>query len=93
MATLTREERETILRTDDAGDEWTIYTCSPVMKRQLDRIAEAWGVRPRQVDKWGWEYRLPTGALAFRKPRRLTAAQREATAARLTAARRRARVG
>jgi len=71
--TLSREERETIIRRDDVTDTWAVYTCSPVMKRKLDRIAEAWGVSPRRVDKWGWEYTLPDGAVSFRRPRVLSA--------------------
>jgi hypothetical protein len=39
MGTLkvTREERETILLRNDAGEGWEFFTLSPVVARQLER--------------------------------------------------------
>lgn len=84
---LTREERETIIRTDDATDTWEIYTCMPTMIRKLSKIAKRLGVSPRKVDAWGYEFSFPRAAVSFRVPRTVSGPERERLAANLAAAR------
>jgi hypothetical protein len=71
--TLTREERETIIRRSDADDTWLFSTLSPVVARQLER--KGWAMQ-REGDSWSC--RIPRTGITIRKaePRKLTEKQR-----------------
>jgi hypothetical protein len=59
---LTREERETIVRTSEADDHWEVYTDSPVMAARLKRR----GWTPL-ADGDGRTFRVPRAAITIRK--------------------------
>lgn len=65
---LTREEQETIITRTADQSGWVVYTCDPVVKRRLKRIATAIGVSPTIVDRYGVEYLLPLSCVRFTTP-------------------------
>jgi hypothetical protein len=56
---LTKEERETIIRTSEADATWEIFTDSPVMQRRL--LRRGWSASPD-----GRTFTLPRKALTIR---------------------------
>jgi hypothetical protein len=78
-----KEERETIVLTDESLDHWEIYTTSRPHMNRLSKI-----VAPYQVDQdkegvYAMRFRLPKSQVSFRKPKVLSEAHR----AKLSAAR------
>ena len=78
---LARDERETIISTTDADNEWTIYTSSPAMARKLLKLAEAMGVTVTAYGTHGIALCLPSKSVSLRKPLRLSDQERERRAA------------
>jgi hypothetical protein len=72
MPTLSKEERETIIRFDDSAKICDIYTASPTIARKLIKRGY-----PMLADKpWGWRARaVPLKALSFRSLESLTKAE------------------
>jgi hypothetical protein len=89
---LSKEERETIILTSDADDEWQIYTCQQKIMTKMKNL----GIFPFKVDvdKDGNEvakyYKVGYKQVSFRKEssgRNLTDEQREELAERMRKAR------
>ena len=72
---LTREERETFIRTNDAADDWEFFTLSPTWARKLERL----GYRLEKDRQGGWSCRVPRAFVTIRRPikRTVTDQQRE----------------
>jgi hypothetical protein len=67
--TLTREERETIVRTSDADDGWVISTASPKFIRKFTKL----GYREKSAgsDVEGYrDFAIPRNLVSFRRPRK-----------------------
>lgn len=77
---LSKEEQETIINFN-AGEEMAlVYTRDRTVMRQLDALVNAFPkqyrvTRVSDIDK---TYLMPKSFVSYRKPRRLSAAQREA---------------
>lgn len=89
---LTKEERETILRYNEADGYWEVYTAVQAHIRKCD----SYGYKLTDVDYYedgtvaGKFYKVPKNAIGFKAPNRkrnLTDEQRIAMAERLKAAR------
>ena len=65
---LTREEQETIISRTADEDGWNVYTCDPVVKRRLSRLAIKLGVSPTIIDRDGVEFTLPLMCVRFMTP-------------------------
>lgn len=65
---LTLSERETVILTDDTLTHWRVYTCSPSMKRRLQKYRGKAGVLYRKIDSEGVEYEIPLTCLRFVLP-------------------------
>ena len=63
MPLFTREERETLIRWDDGGDTATVYSASPVVKRQLERKGYVF----RELSPQSWVGEVPKRAVGFRR--------------------------
>jgi len=72
-----RCEQETIIRRVADEDTWTVYTCAPVWKRRLSRLAISLGISPTIVDRDGLELTLPANCVRFQAPYVLSAQERE----------------
>jgi hypothetical protein len=90
MPHLTTVERETIIRTSDAEEDWVVYSDSPAMIRQLQALVKRTGglEEPAQIGT-GYRYVLPKVAVkalvAKRQYRPLTEEERQVRVARLQA--------
>ena len=77
---LTREEIETIINFCSADKTASIYTCSSVMMRQLDKLMEQYpnDVRLIKQDKFSKTYELPKKwVMRIRVPRQISEEQKE----------------
>lgn len=79
-----REEKETIIRSDDASGKWEIYTIQSKIINRLKRV----GLHPNKVDKYGgaYYYDVDFNRISFRKEskgRKMTEEQRQKAAERL----------
>ncbi len=86
MSTLSRAEREVVLRIADDEASWHVFTDSRRLDVRLLQVAARWGVRPTRLGA-GWEFTLPLEAVRFVRPQRLSAEERERRAQRLRAVR------
>ena len=82
---LTRYEQETIINFNAGDQTATIYTRDPVVMRQLDALVTEYPdiykrIGETDIDK---TYEMPKSAVSYRKPRRLSAEQREAARERM----------
>lgn len=81
-------ERETVIRCDDEGKLWEIYTLMPTVITKLKKA----GIEPIQIDEDGAHHfrDVPFGQVSFRqesKGREMSEEQRQAAAERLRKAR------
>ena len=60
---LTREEQETLIRTDAVSREWNFWTFDP----KFVRLAERKGYRLEKDHQGGWSCKVPSNAVSFRK--------------------------
>jgi hypothetical protein len=83
---MTPAERETILRTDDASDTWTIWSAKG--SRQARRLLKR--CPPVAEDAMGYRFEVPLAWVRVAPPRqvRLTEAQRQRLSAHMKALRR-----
>ena len=66
---LTREERETIVRTSDADDGWVISTASPKFIRKFTKLGYQEGIVGSKVDGYR-DFTVPRNLVSFRRPRK-----------------------
>jgi len=64
---ISREERETIIRTSENEDLWHIWTASPRIARKLDRI----GANLVKDQGYAKFYTLPLSRITFRSMRKM----------------------
>lgn len=92
----TKDERETIIRTDESLDYWIVYTCSSPMVTYLRKIVDEKHievikeVKSEKGTVIEGEYRIPTKCVGFkniRPPRVMTDEQKKASVERLRKAR------
>ena len=76
-AGLSREERETIIRTSAADDTWEVYTCDPVMARRLQKLCELMGISLVPVGSWGVRATLPRSCVRLHKPMAISDEERQ----------------
>ena len=74
---LTREERETIIRTSAADDTWDVYTSDPVMARRLKKLCASLGISLVNVDAWGVRATLPRSCVRLHKPMAISDEERQ----------------
>ena len=79
MARLSRYEQETIINFNVAEEMATVYTRDPAVMRKLDALVIEFPdtfrcIGSTNIDK---TYTMPKSAVTYRKPRRLSAEQRE----------------
>lgn len=83
---LSAAERETIISFSDADEQATVYTCSPVWLRKLDKLCTEAPESFREIVKRrerldgaviAKTYTIPKGTLRIRPKRELTEAQKE----------------
>lgn len=77
---LTKEEIETNINFCSADKDATIYTCSPVMIRRMDKLLEKFpqDVKLIAEDKYSKTYTVPKGwVMKIRPPRQLSEEQKE----------------
>ena len=84
---LSRYERETIINFNAEEPTATLYTRDPAIIRKLDLLVISFPevykcIGETDIDK---TYEMPKSAVNYRKPRRLSAEQREAARKRLKA--------
>lgn len=66
---LTKDERETVIRTDEASDSWTVYTSSLSMFNKLSKLADPVRVVKGSSGKpVAWEFKLDMKSVHLRKP-------------------------
>ena len=63
---LSREERETFLRTNDLGDDWEFFTLSPTWAAKLERL----GYVLAADRQGGWSCKVPRAFLTIRTPKK-----------------------
>ena len=67
MTTLTKSERETIIRYYDDEDIAYVYTCSPSTMKKVDRMTQKVPTCiMEKEDKWSKWYRMPKACVPFR---------------------------
>jgi hypothetical protein len=66
---LTREERETIVRTSDADSGWVISTASPKFIRKFTKLGYREGSARSNVDGYR-DFAVPRNLVSFRRPRK-----------------------
>ncbi len=66
---LTREERETIVRTSDADDGWVISTASPKFIRKFTKLGYQQQAEGPDLDGYK-DFTIPRNLLSFRRPRK-----------------------
>ncbi len=64
---LTREERETILRTSDADDWWIVSTASPRFIRKFTKLGYGQSSTNLVLDGYR-DFTIPRNLVAFRRP-------------------------
>ncbi len=74
---LTREERETLVWTDESVETWGIHTMSVPMMRKLDKLYEAINVNEDNGEVYGKEYQIPINCVSFRRIKQKKAATPE----------------
>jgi hypothetical protein len=66
---LSREERETIVRTSDADDGWLISTASPKYIRKFTKLGYRQSVATSDLDGYK-DFTIPRNLVSFRRPRK-----------------------
>jgi hypothetical protein len=66
---LTREERETIVRTSDADDCWVISTASPKFIRRFTKLGYQTDDRVLNPAEYR-SFKVPLNLVTFRRPRK-----------------------
>jgi hypothetical protein len=64
---LTREERETIVRTSDADDGWVISTASPKFIRKFTKMGYRKSTAVVNIDGYN-DFTVPRNLVSFRRP-------------------------
>jgi hypothetical protein len=64
---LTREERETIIRTSDADDGWSISTASPRFIRKFTKLGYKKDASALNLDSYS-NFTIPLNLVSFRRP-------------------------
>ncbi|MGW8179090.1 MAG: hypothetical protein ACWGQW_10045 [bacterium] len=64
---LTREERETIVRTSDADDGWIISTASPKYIRKFTKLGYQQDADSSDLDGYR-DFMVPGNLISFRRP-------------------------
>ena len=82
---LTRYEQETIINFNAEEKTATLYTRDPAVIRKLDSLVTEYPDTFKQVGGTDIDktYEMPKSAVTYRKPRRLSAKQREAAKRRM----------
>ena len=83
--TLSRLEQETIINFNAGEDKAILYTRDPVVMKKVDTLVNGYPdtfrlVSSTDIDK---TYEMPKSAVSYRKPRRISEAQREAARLRM----------
>ena len=65
---LTREERETIVRTSDADDAWVVSTASPRFIRKFTKLDYPENSAASNLDGYR-DFAVPRNLVSFRRPR------------------------
>lgn len=81
MATKTRSERETIIRRAADETKWEVFSEDPRVIRKLEGLYGPGRQDHQSAEGLVWD--LPATGVSFRKPRKMTEAQRKEAAARL----------
>jgi hypothetical protein len=66
---LTREERETIIRTSDADGRWVISTASPRFIRKFTKLGYQMNTSRLNLDGYN-SFEVPLNLVSFRRPHR-----------------------
>jgi len=67
------EERETIIRFDDASDTATLYTCNRSWMTKMDRLAsKSLDITMEKEDRWSKQYSFPKRMVKVILPRVVT---------------------
>lgn len=85
MYKLTRYEQETLINFNAGEKMATVYTRDPAIIRQMDALVTEYPqtfrcISETDIDK---TYEVPKSSVTYRKPRRLSAEQREAAKERM----------
>jgi len=67
LVVLTREERETIVRTSDADDGWIISTASPKYIRKFTKLGYQQSAATSGLDGYK-DFTVPRNLVSFRRP-------------------------
>ena len=83
--TLSRLEQETIINFNAGEDKAILYTRDPSVMKKVDTLVNGYPdtfrlVSSTDIDK---TYEMPKSAVSYRKPRRISEAQREAARLRM----------
>ena len=83
--TLSRLEQETIINFNAGEDTAILYTRDPAVMKKVDTLVNGYPdtfrlVSSTDIDK---TYEMPKSAVSYRKPRRISEAQREAARLRM----------
>ena len=83
--TLSRLEQETIINFNAGEDKAILYTRDPAVMKKVDTLVNGYPdtfrlVNSTDIDK---TYVMPKSAISYRKPRRISEAQREAARLRM----------
>ena len=63
LSTLTREEREILIRKSEADDGWDVWTTSEVWKGRIERA----GWEMKRDHQGGWSCKVPENAITIRR--------------------------
>ena len=85
MSKLTRYEQETIINFNAGEQMATVYTADPAVIRNLDSLVIDFPdtFKCIKVNSISKTYEMPKSSVTYRKPRRLSAEQREAAKQRM----------
>ena len=83
--TISREEQETIVNYNAAEQTATVYTRDKTVMRRLDALKDAFPDTYRLIGETDIDktYEMPKSLVNFRKPMRISEAQREAARERM----------
>lgn len=78
MYKLTKEERETIIRFDEARATATVYTCNTQIKKRLDELGQKSSEIYREnEDEYSHTYIIPKKIIKFSLPRELSEKEKQ----------------
>ena len=83
--TLSRLEQETIINFNAGEDKAILYTRDPSVMKKVDTLVNGYPDTFRLVNSTDIDrtYEMPKSAVSYRKPRRISEAQREAARLRM----------